>query len=222
MRRFGRKPIAEAHLRGLLKSGAIDLVTFTSPSTVKNWIALAGDAGKRFKAAVIGPITAEAARAHGLEVAVEAATYTGDGLVAAIEKITTLMDKMKAAARTAVKLSVLDQSPVSAGMTPAEALQNTIELARLADRLGFTRYWIAEHHAINALASPAPEILHGAGRSGNAGDSHWIGRRAAAALQPAESGRELSGAACAVSRADRPRRRTGAGWHGPRRLRAAA
>jgi luciferase family oxidoreductase group 1 len=44
-------------------------------------------------------------------------------------------------------------------MTPAEALNNTIELARLADRLGFTRYWIAEHHAIGALASPAPEIL---------------------------------------------------------------
>lgn len=79
------KPIAEAHLRGLLESGAIDLVTFTSPSTVKNWIALAGAASKRFKAAVIGPITAEAARTHGLEIAVEAKTYTADGLAAAIE-----------------------------------------------------------------------------------------------------------------------------------------
>ncbi|HTT77921.1 MAG TPA: MsnO8 family LLM class oxidoreductase, partial [Candidatus Binataceae bacterium] len=58
-----------------------------------------------------------------------------------------------------MKLSVLDQSPVPEGSTPADALQNTIELARLADRLGFERYWIAEHHAINALASPAPEIL---------------------------------------------------------------
>jgi luciferase family oxidoreductase group 1 len=58
-----------------------------------------------------------------------------------------------------VKLSVIDQSPVSAGATPADALRNTIELARLADRLGYTRYWIAEHHAIAALASPAPEIL---------------------------------------------------------------
>jgi luciferase family oxidoreductase group 1 len=48
---------------------------------------------------------------------------------------------------------------VSAGFTPAEALRNTIELARLADRLGYARYWIAEHHAIAALASPAPEIL---------------------------------------------------------------
>lgn len=77
---------AREHLRGLIGSASIDLVTFTSPSTVKNWIELAGDAGMRFKAAVIGPITAEAARAHGLDVAVEAATYTVDGLVEAIEK----------------------------------------------------------------------------------------------------------------------------------------
>lgn len=58
-----------------------------------------------------------------------------------------------------MKLSVLDQSPVSAGSTPADALLNTIELARLADRLGYRRYWIAEHHAMETLASPAPEIL---------------------------------------------------------------
>jgi luciferase family oxidoreductase group 1 len=59
----------------------------------------------------------------------------------------------------AIKLSVLDQSPVSEGFTPADALRNTIELARLTDRLGYERYWIAEHHAIVTLASPAPEIL---------------------------------------------------------------
>ncbi len=58
-----------------------------------------------------------------------------------------------------LKLSVLDQSPVSAGSTPGEALQNTIDLARTADWLGFHRYWIAEHHAMDVLASPAPEIL---------------------------------------------------------------
>jgi luciferase family oxidoreductase group 1 len=58
-----------------------------------------------------------------------------------------------------VKLSIIDQSPVSAGSTPAQALRNSVELARLADRLGYERYWIAEHHAISALASPAPEIL---------------------------------------------------------------
>jgi luciferase family oxidoreductase group 1 len=58
-----------------------------------------------------------------------------------------------------VKLSVIDQSPVSEGSTPADALRNTIELARLADRLGYERYWIAEHHGMAMLASPAPEIL---------------------------------------------------------------
>src|SRR6202158_1970535 len=58
-----------------------------------------------------------------------------------------------------IKLSVLDQSPVSDGFTPADALRNTIELARLADKLGYERYWIAEHHAIVTLASPSPEIL---------------------------------------------------------------
>jgi luciferase family oxidoreductase group 1 len=58
-----------------------------------------------------------------------------------------------------VKLSIVDQSPVSAGSTPADALRNTIELARLADRLGYTRYWIAEHHGMSTLASPSPEIL---------------------------------------------------------------
>jgi luciferase family oxidoreductase group 1 len=58
-----------------------------------------------------------------------------------------------------LKLSVLDQSPVSAGSTPGEALHNTIDLARAADALGFHRYWIAEHHAMDVLASPAPEIL---------------------------------------------------------------
>lgn len=58
-----------------------------------------------------------------------------------------------------IRLSVIDQSPVSAGSTPADALRNTIELARLADSLGYHRYWIAEHHGMEALASPAPEIL---------------------------------------------------------------
>jgi luciferase family oxidoreductase group 1 len=58
-----------------------------------------------------------------------------------------------------IKISVLDQSPVSEGFTPADALRNSIELARLADQLGYERFWIAEHHAIVTLASPSPEIL---------------------------------------------------------------
>jgi luciferase family oxidoreductase group 1 len=58
-----------------------------------------------------------------------------------------------------LKLSVLDQSPISAGGGLPEALEASIALARLADRLGYTRYWVAEHHMLNSLASPAPEIL---------------------------------------------------------------
>ena len=58
-----------------------------------------------------------------------------------------------------LKFSVLDQSPVSEGHTPSEALRNSIDLARAADLLGYERYWIAEHHAIVTLASPSPEIL---------------------------------------------------------------
>jgi luciferase family oxidoreductase group 1 len=56
-------------------------------------------------------------------------------------------------------LSVLDQSPIPEGSTAAAALHNTLDLAELADRLGYRRYWVAEHHATPALACAAPEIL---------------------------------------------------------------
>jgi luciferase family oxidoreductase group 1 len=56
-------------------------------------------------------------------------------------------------------VSVLDQSPVPEGSTGSDALHNSIDLARLADRLGYTRYWIAEHHATPMLASASPEVL---------------------------------------------------------------
>lgn len=60
-----------------------------------------------------------------------------------------------------IPLSVLDLSPVSQGSTAAQALRNSLDLARLADRLGFTRYWVAEHHNLPAIASCAPEIMIG-------------------------------------------------------------
>ena len=60
-----------------------------------------------------------------------------------------------------LKLSVLDQSPVRAGSTPYEALQETIELARHCDALGYHRYWVSEHHASDALAGCSPEVLLG-------------------------------------------------------------
>src|SRR6267154_560967 len=56
-------------------------------------------------------------------------------------------------------LSVLDQSPISEGSTGADALRNTIDLARLADELGYHRYWVAEHHGGPMLASASPEVL---------------------------------------------------------------
>jgi len=58
-------------------------------------------------------------------------------------------------------LSILDLSPVSAGSTGAQALRNSLDLAALADRLGFTRYWVAEHHNMPAIASSAPDIMIG-------------------------------------------------------------
>jgi len=59
------------------------------------------------------------------------------------------------------RLSVLDQSPIAHGSTGADALRNSLELARLADRLGYHRYWVAEHHGGPMLASPSPEVLIG-------------------------------------------------------------
>jgi luciferase family oxidoreductase group 1 len=58
-----------------------------------------------------------------------------------------------------VALSVLDQSPIRAGATPADAIRESVELARLAERLGYRRYWLAEHHASEGLAGTAPEVL---------------------------------------------------------------
>jgi luciferase family oxidoreductase group 1 len=56
-------------------------------------------------------------------------------------------------------LSVLDQSPVPSGATPADALRHSLDLAVLADRLGYHRYWCAEHHASVFQAGSAPEIM---------------------------------------------------------------
>ncbi|MCC6453701.1 MAG: LLM class flavin-dependent oxidoreductase [Caldilineaceae bacterium] len=58
-------------------------------------------------------------------------------------------------------LSVLDLSPVSSGSTSAQALRNSIALAQVVDRLGYTRYWFAEHHNMPSIASSVPEIMIG-------------------------------------------------------------
>src|ERR671936_1638176 len=59
------------------------------------------------------------------------------------------------------RLSVLDQSPVRSGGTPADAVHETLQLAEAADRLGYHRYWVAEHHSTSGLAGASPEILIG-------------------------------------------------------------
>jgi luciferase family oxidoreductase group 1 len=56
-------------------------------------------------------------------------------------------------------LSILDQSTVASGRTPAEAIRETLALARLADAWGYRRYWLAEHHNSESHAGTAPEIL---------------------------------------------------------------
>ncbi len=58
-------------------------------------------------------------------------------------------------------LSVLDQSPIRSGGTPAQAIRETLELAEACDRLGYHRYWLAEHHSSSGLAGTAPEVLIG-------------------------------------------------------------
>jgi len=58
-------------------------------------------------------------------------------------------------------MSVLDQSPIAEGGTQGDALRNSIDLAQFAERLGYRRYWVAEHHGTPALASSSPEVLIG-------------------------------------------------------------
>ena len=60
-----------------------------------------------------------------------------------------------------VPVSVLDLSPVTTGSSGPQALRNSLDLARHTDRLGFTRYWVAEHHNMPNIASSAPDIMIG-------------------------------------------------------------
>jgi luciferase family oxidoreductase group 1 len=60
-----------------------------------------------------------------------------------------------------MRLSVLDQSPIRSGGTAADAINETLELAQICERLGYHRYWLAEHHSSKGLAGTSPEVLIG-------------------------------------------------------------
>lgn len=65
------------------------------------------------------------------------------------------------AADGGLRLSVVEQSPIRKGGTGADALRETIELARATETLGYERFWVAEHHDLAGIASTSPEILIG-------------------------------------------------------------
>lgn len=58
-----------------------------------------------------------------------------------------------------IRLGVVDQSPIAAGGNGTTALENSVDLARRCEELGYSRYWVAEHHSSGGLAGAAPEIL---------------------------------------------------------------
>src|SRR6185369_11970761 len=61
----------------------------------------------------------------------------------------------------AVPFSVLDLSPIVQGSTAAQAMHNTLDLARHAERWGYQRYWLAEHHGMPGIASAATSVVIG-------------------------------------------------------------
>src|SRR5476649_3080686 len=58
-----------------------------------------------------------------------------------------------------IRLSVLDQSPVRKGVTAEQAVKETVALAKYTDQLGYTRFWVSEHHNTGSLAGSTPEVL---------------------------------------------------------------
>src|SRR5689334_18942632 len=60
-----------------------------------------------------------------------------------------------------ISFSILDLAPVAQGATPADALRNSLNLAQAAEKLGFLRFWLAEHHGMKGIASAATAVVIG-------------------------------------------------------------
>ncbi len=109
-----------------------------------------------------------------------------------------------------VPLSVLDLAPVGEGSSPAAALQASLTLAAAAERLGYRRYWVAEHHNMPGIASSSPPVLlaHAAGVT----STIRLGSRChAPEPRPAGGRRAVRHARGPPPRTHRPRHRAGAG-----------
>jgi luciferase family oxidoreductase group 1 len=68
---------------------------------------------------------------------------------------------MKAESASQVAFSVLDLAAVAQGNTPADTFRNSLDLAQQVERLGYTRFWLSEHHNMAGVASSAPPVLIG-------------------------------------------------------------
>ena len=77
-------PSDVAQLRARIRAGAVDVVTFTSPSTARNFVAALGEEGLMLPAVVIGPVTKEAAEGLGYRVVAQGEPHTTDGLIIAL------------------------------------------------------------------------------------------------------------------------------------------
>ena len=121
-----------------------------------------------------------------------------------------------------MRLSVLDQTPVPEGTTPAGALANTLDLARRADALGYHRYWLAEHHGGGLLAGPVARGPDRAVAAATERHPRRQRRRDAPALLALQGRGGLRRPGRAAPRPHRPRARPRRGHRPADDLRAAA
>ena len=110
-----------------------------------------------------------------------------------------------------IPLSVLDLSPIVEGGTPGDSFRNSLSLAQHVERLGYTRFWLAEHHNMPGIASAATSVVIGHVAAGTSHDQGRRGRNNAAKSRSACHRRTVRHARVALSRPDRSRARACSG-----------